>query len=217
MILTVEQREKVEQNIRLVQKVINDKVHGPYQLGIYTYDDIFQIGCIGLCKAAATDKGGTFSTYAYRLIWNEICDALIYSTRRQATELSSDMIPLVAEDPTVSIADVATQLDVQAVLKAAKQKASPCVIKGIDAMIQMAEGRSSKEIGNEFGVSATHLLKQRLVQEVKNDLLFADLSVKEIAYNLQFSAPNHLMRFFKQQTNMTVGEFLKEVRNNGLS
>ena len=109
MILTAEQREKVEQNIRLVQKVINDKVHGPYQLGIYTYDDIFQIGCIGLCKAAATDKGGTFSTYAYRLIWNEICDALIYSTRRQATELSSDMIP---------------------------------------------EGRSSKEIGNEFGVSA---------------------------------------------------------------
>ena len=151
MILTAEQREKVEQNIRLVRKVINDKVHGLYQLGIYTYDDIFQIGCIGLCKAAATDKGGTFSTYAYRLIWNEICDALIYSTRRQATELSSDMI---AEDPTVSIADVAAQLDVQAALKVAKQKASPCVIKGIDAMIQMAEGRSSKEIGNEFGVSA---------------------------------------------------------------
>lgn len=154
MTLTAEQQKKVEQNIRLVQKVINDKVHGPYQLGIYTYDDIFQIGCIGLCKAAATDKGGTFSTYAYRLIWNEICDALIYSTRWQATELSSDMIPLVAENPTVSIANVATQLDVQAALKAAKQKASPCVIKGIDAMIQMAKGRSSKEIGNEFGVSA---------------------------------------------------------------
>lgn len=154
MTLTAEQQKKVEQNIRLVQKVINDKVHGPYQLGIYTYDDIFQIGCIGLCKAAATDKGGTFSTYAYRLIWNEICDALIYSTRRQVTELSSDMIPLVVEEPTISIADVATQLDVQAALKAAKQEASPCVLKGIDAMIQMAEGRSSKEIGNELGVSA---------------------------------------------------------------
>ena len=93
-------------------------------------------------------------TYAYRLIWNEICDALIYSTRRQTTELSSDTIPLVVEEPTISIADVETQLDVQAALKAAKQEASPCVLKGIDAMIQMAEGRSSKEIGNEFGVSA---------------------------------------------------------------
>ena len=35
MTLTAEQQKKVEQNIRLVQKVINDKVHGPYQLGIY--------------------------------------------------------------------------------------------------------------------------------------------------------------------------------------
>ncbi len=154
MRLTEKQQRKVSENIRLVQKVISDKIHGPHQLGIYSYDDIFQIGCIGLCKAAATDKGGTFSTYAYRLIWNEICDALIYSTRRQVTELSSDIIPLVVEKPTISISDVAMQLDVQAALKAAKQEASPCVIKGIDAMIQMAEGRSSKEIGNEFGVSA---------------------------------------------------------------
>ena len=128
MTLTAEQQKKVEQNIRLVRKVINDKIHGPYQLGIYTYDDIFQIGCIGLCKAAATDKGGTFSTYAYRLIWNEICDALIYSTRRQAAEFSSDMIPLVAEEPPVSIAAVASQLEVLAALKAAKQEASPCVV-----------------------------------------------------------------------------------------
>ena len=50
-------------NMGLVGRVIQDKIHGAYQLGIYTYDDIFQIGCIGLCKAAATDKGGCFSTY----------------------------------------------------------------------------------------------------------------------------------------------------------
>ena len=145
-----EAREQyIKGNLRLVLSVIQ-RFSGNQE----NIDDLFQIGCIGLCKAAATDKGGTFSTYAYRLIWNEICDALIYSTRRQATEFSSDMIPLVAEEPTVSIADVATQLDVQAALKAAKQEASPCVVKGIDAMIQMTKGRSSKEIGNEFGVSA---------------------------------------------------------------
>lgn len=75
----------------------------------------------------------------------------------------------------------------------------------------------NKAVENEFGVTAVHLLKQRLLQEIKNDLLFSDLSVKEIAYKLQFSAPNHLMRFFKQQTGITVGEFIKEVRNNGVS
>ena len=56
----------------------------------------------------------------------------------------------------------------------------------------------NKAVKNEFGVTAVHLLKQRLLQEIKNDLLFSDLSVKEIAYKLHFSAPNHLMRFFKQ-------------------
>ena len=52
----------VTENLRLVHKVIHDKVHSPQQLGMFSYDDLFQIGCIGLCKAAATDKGGVSST-----------------------------------------------------------------------------------------------------------------------------------------------------------
>lgn len=72
-------------------------------------------------------------------------------------------------------------------------------------------------VTNEFGVTAKHLLKQRLLQEVKNDILFSGLSVKEIADGLHFSAPNHLMRFFKQQTGKTVSEFVDEVKMNGLS
>ena len=81
MKLTAEQQRKAEENMGLVGKVIADKVHGTY-FGSYTREDLFQIGCIGLCKAAATDKGGCFSTYAYRLIWNEICTALISATRK---------------------------------------------------------------------------------------------------------------------------------------
>lgn len=151
MILTNEQQKKVSDNIRLVQKVINDKISGSYQLGIYNYDDIFQIGCIGLCKAAATDKGGTFSTYAYRLIWNEICDALIYSTRHQATELHYDILPLVSGDSQEAIEDAAFQMDVEAALKSARQVASPCIAKGIDALVMMSQGYSSKEIGEQMG------------------------------------------------------------------
>lgn len=154
MQLTVEQQEKVSENIRLVQKVISDKIHGSYQLGIYSYDDIFQIGCIGLCKAAATDKGGNFSTYAYRLIWHQICDALIYSTRRQITEVASDIVPFVFEEPNMTVEDLSMKMGVYAALEAAKREASPCVVKGIDAMVQMSQGYSSREIGDELGVSA---------------------------------------------------------------
>ena len=59
MKLTAEQQRKAEENMGLVGKVIADKVHGTY-FGSYTREDLFQIGCIGLCKAAATDKGGCF-------------------------------------------------------------------------------------------------------------------------------------------------------------
>ena len=87
MTLTRDQQLLVENNLGLVGKVIKDKVHGMGTNSAFTYDDLFQIGCIGLCKAAATDKGGCFSTYAYRLIWNEICDALIKCTRVSSKEL----------------------------------------------------------------------------------------------------------------------------------
>ena len=60
MTLTQPQQRKVEQNLGLVGKVIKDKVHNPGQNSIYSYDDLYQIGCIGLCKAAYSDKGGCY-------------------------------------------------------------------------------------------------------------------------------------------------------------
>lgn len=83
--LTNEQQIKVEENMGLVGKVIQDCVHTLGAGCIYDYDDLFQIGCIGLCKAAQTDQPGyneAFSTYAYRLIRNEIYTQLEYATRR---------------------------------------------------------------------------------------------------------------------------------------
>ena len=91
MTLTEEQKLVVENNMGLVGKVLKDKLHGGNAMAYYSHEDLFQIGCIGLCKAAATDKGiGCFSTYAYRLIWNEICDALILANKRVASEAEMD-------------------------------------------------------------------------------------------------------------------------------
>ena len=93
MRLDAMQRRKVEENVGLVHKVITDKVHGPFPIGIHTWEDLFQTGCIGLCSVAATDRGGTFSTYAYRLIWNEICDLLVRSGRERKWEMSTGALP----------------------------------------------------------------------------------------------------------------------------
>ena len=56
--LTDEQRIKVENNMGLVGKVIQACVHTLGAGSIYDYDDLYQIGCIGLCKAAQSDKPG---------------------------------------------------------------------------------------------------------------------------------------------------------------
>ncbi|WP_413512333.1 helix-turn-helix domain-containing protein [Myroides odoratus] len=68
----------------------------------------------------------------------------------------------------------------------------------------------NKAVMKQFHVTATHLIKQRLLLEIKNYLVHSSLTVNEIAYQLHFSESNHLMRFFKKQTGYTTSEFLKE-------
>lgn len=75
----------------------------------------------------------------------------------------------------------------------------------------------NKAVKTRFNVTATHLLKQRLLFEIKNYLIYSGLSVSEIANELNFSEPNHLMRFFKTQTRMTTTDFLSDYQNGSSS
>ncbi|WP_161888363.1 AraC family transcriptional regulator [Pontibacter russatus] len=63
-------------------------------------------------------------------------------------------------------------------------------------------------VKKQFNLTAVELLKQRLLTEIKNELLYSDKSIGEISYGLGYSEPNHLMRFFKNQTGMTTSEFI---------
>ena len=65
----------------------------------------------------------------------------------------------------------------------------------------------------QFGVSATHLLKQRLLEKLKNELLFSDRNVSQLADEFHFSDPSHLMRFFKQQTGKTFTQYITDYKN----
>ena len=148
MELTLAQQHVVEQNIGLVGKVIKDKVHGIAQLGMFTYDDLFQIGCIGLCKAAATDKGGCFSTYAYRIIWNEICDALIQATRLNFREHQMESIDSSAD--SFSIHDKMESCELRAAIMEISAHAPELIAKGIHCLLLAENGYSSKELGDMF-------------------------------------------------------------------
>lgn len=150
--LNAGQRRKVEENIGLVYKVISDKVHGPYQLGMYSREDLFQIGCIGLCKAVATDQGGCFSTYAYRLIWNEICDALVSSARKEKREMAVEVLSEMGTYQEHDDKDL--QISLQNILAQAEGVVPAFMKKGIRAMFLMEKGYTSREIGEQMGVRA---------------------------------------------------------------
>ena len=156
--LNDEQRILVEENMGLVGKVIKDCLQNPSAQGCYTYDDLFQIGCIGLCKAAQTDRPGrgAFSTYAYILIRNEIYTQLEYATRRgreQATDPAE--LPCGVEDRDLEQAESCAAL--MALLDRAEAEATGVTLKGIQAIRLLADGYSNREIGERFGVPANHV------------------------------------------------------------
>jgi AraC family transcriptional activator of pobA len=71
----------------------------------------------------------------------------------------------------------------------------------------------NKVVKEQFNVTASHLLKQRLLVEIKDYLIHSKLTVAEISFQLHFSESNHLMRFFKNQTGITTTDFLNEYQN----
>jgi len=147
----------IEENMGLVGQVIKDKVHDIRDIGVFTYDDIFQIGCIGLCTAADTfdPEKGRFSTYAYRLIRNEIFDALEYATLRRNREVLVDPEEL----PASAMQSFAGEtLDIERILDKAQAQAGGVTAKGIAAIRLLAEGYTHREIGEQMGgVSANNV------------------------------------------------------------
>jgi len=153
MKLTKEQQRVVEENRGLIGKVIKDNIRNIGSIKSLTYEDLFQIGCIGLCKAAYSDKSQNthFSTYAYILIRNEIFTALERSTRKTGLESAWDPGELPREDQKMQI-DVELEQDVNSALGRAYDTAGGVTAKGIEALRLYAEGYSYKEIGVQMGI-----------------------------------------------------------------
>lgn len=86
-------------------------------------------------------------------------------------------------------------------------------INDYTALLNVSRISLNKAVKEQFNVTSTQLLKQRLLVEIKDYLIHSGLTIAEIAYKLNFSEPNHLMRFFKSQTGMTTTGFLTGYQN----
>jgi AraC family transcriptional activator of pobA len=73
--------------------------------------------------------------------------------------------------------------------------------------LAMTVDRLNDHVRRATGVTAGHLIRQRVLTEAKRQLVFTNLPIHEIAYDLAFSDPSHFARFFRKQTGTTPHEF----------
>ena len=73
--------------------------------------------------------------------------------------------------------------------------------------LAMTPDRLNDHVKRATGVTAGHLIRQRVLTEAKRQLVFTNLPINEVAYDLAFSDPSHFTRFFRKQTGMTPQTF----------
>ncbi|MGB8576200.1 MAG: helix-turn-helix domain-containing protein [Pseudolabrys sp.] len=73
--------------------------------------------------------------------------------------------------------------------------------------LAMTPDRLNDHVKRATGVTAGHLIRQRVLTEAKRQLVFTNQAIHEIAYDLAFSDPSHFTRFFRKQTGTTPQAF----------
>jgi AraC family transcriptional regulator, transcriptional activator of pobA len=73
--------------------------------------------------------------------------------------------------------------------------------------LAMTVDRLNDHVKRSTGITAGHLIRQRLLTEAKRQLVFTAEPIQDIAVELAFADPSHFARFFRKHTGMTPHEF----------
>lgn len=168
MKLTRQESIIVENNIGLARSVAHTYVHKC----TLDWDDLHQIGSIGLMKAAKSydsSKGVKFSTYATRIITNEVLSALRSVGREYENSGGVDSLDLMQEetdtvaldgvDPEVAAVSSALVADIKDMLEP---------VEFAVLWLRSVEGHTQKYVAEKSGVSQGQVC--RIERKVKAKL-----------------------------------------------
>lgn len=185
--MTDTEQELILNNLPLVEKLIYQVGYKKGIVGM-EYDDLYQIGCIALCKAAACyrpDRGAAFKTYAHKVIRNMLQDHRKHASYVQSRLCYLDAPPPSDEDG--SYLDIIhnsqepeaylSGKELLELLDKAKSSYGGITKKGIEAIELKCQGYSNTEIANLYHVKANHIAAwvSRARNRLKADYPLADL------------------------------------------
>ena len=156
--MTGSERDRVfSENYGLIAKVLKDCGGFFGKTGIYTRDDLVQIGSIGLLKAIDSfrpDKKCRFSTYAYVLIRNELINEVMKEIRRHGMETVDTEDDFFLASYAFSNSEPLSEEydDILHILGEARENAPEGIRTGIDAILLIAQDYSGAEIAKMFGI-----------------------------------------------------------------
>ena len=160
--LNDDQRRLVEENLEVVEKVIWKFIHPNRTIHGLEYEDLYQIGAIGLCKAAATYQYGqnaAFHSYAFGIVRNELYDYLRKALRKNKAygKFVTDEKKELEQYYRIPFDRDMGEILALMTLVDNSEKYSATVRTGIDAMALKVQGFSSKEIAEKFSMKPNHL------------------------------------------------------------
>ena len=163
-VLNDRQRSLAEDNLSVVQFVIRNHVavdENVYGLG---QNDLYQEGCLWLCKAAATfdeSKGVKFKTYAEKVVVNGLRTYIRLTNGKQKHIISlpvrsepDDGEPIEQFPGKEWIDDLIARVDILPLLAAMKKQSCGTVRLGIEAIELKVKGFSGAEIAKMYGVKS---------------------------------------------------------------
>ena len=85
-------------------------------------------------------------------------------------------------------------------------------VAGYAARLHISPGHLNERVKRQSGKTAIHHIHSRMVVEAKRQLLYSDLSVKELAGELGFEDPAYFNRWFKRLTGETPIQYRSTIR-----
>lgn len=181
--LTPAQQLLVEQHLSVIHWVLIDHIHVNENIYGLGYDDLYQEGCIYLCKAAVTYRAhqSKFSTYARSVVRNGLISycRLMCSKQRRFSRLEvGEHGELMADGGVLEYADRSaaniSMLETLALLESTKKKYQGVTRLGIEALALQIQGYRITDIAAAYQVPSSHVGAwiSRSRQKLRNDQKF---------------------------------------------